>query len=539
MMPAVPMNDPNLKNLFPSPGHVPSEFSLDWIDDGRRYLIDGAVRVWDGPAREVLSPVLSRIGIALSPVQIAEAAMLTKSEALSALEAAHRAFDHGAGPWPSLSAADRIRAIREFISAIKPMRDQVTLRMMWEIAKTHSSCISEFDRTIDYLEQTLDAFSEGLAESSRIESANGIASILRRAPIGVALCMGPYNVPLFETLCTAIPSLLMGNTVVIKLPRLGGMCILPLLDAFASCFPAGAVNIIDGDGAKVITPIMETGRVSILAFVGSFRVANTIRRAHPKPNRLRKVLGMDANNPAIILPDADLENAVACCLKGALKFNGQRCTGLKNLFVHEDLVEPFLAAFCEQVDRLPIGMPWEADTFITPMAEQDKPSWLNKLVQNAQRRGARIANNRTGSAGTLFAPTVLHPVDSTMEIANLEQFGPVAPVLPFTNIEQVIRFAMESDLGQQVSIFGNNPAEVGELVDAFSSLSARINLNTYARRGPDALPFTGRKDSAESTLSVTESLLTFSAPTIVASTEDDDELLRRISADGKSRFLKK
>src|SRR5437868_4535996 len=154
---------------------------------------------------------------------------------------------------------------------------------------------------------------------------------IRRVPLGVTLCMGPFNYPLNETFTTLIPALIMGNTVVVKMSRYGELFWDYLLEGFRDCFPAGAVNIVNGLGRQIVSPAVRSVKIDVLAFIGSSPVANKIKLSHPQPHRFRSILGLDAKNPAVILKDADLDVTVAECVKGSLSFNGQRCTALKIL----------------------------------------------------------------------------------------------------------------------------------------------------------------------------------------------------------------
>ena len=523
--------------MFPKREDIPDDLDLGNFNRGRDYLIDGIINTWDGPCRDIHSPVLVKHKGGLRPMRITQGAMLTRRQALDALGAAVRAYDNGMGRWPNMTFSERIGQVRLFIEAMKSRRRQIALLEMWEIAKTIKGCEKEFDRTVSYLEKTVDVLERAEKEAGAPCIDGGLCSLVKRIPLGVELCMGPFNVPVFETLCTAIPALLMGNTSVIKLPRHGVLPLLAMLPLFKEFFPPGVVNIIDGDGQKVVTPIMETGDVALLSFIGSSRVANIIRRAHPHPNRLRKVLGLDAKNPAIILEDADIERAATDCVYGAFAFNGQRCTALKHIWVHHSIQDDFLKSFSNKVDELKIEMPWE-DVNITPLAEFDKPAWLGKLIEDATGKGANIINNGGRYRGTLFAPAVVFPVNEDMEISHIEQFGPVAPISSFESIDEVIHSIRNSVFGQQASIFGENSQVIGKLIDLLSGQVSRINLNTYASRSPDSLPFTGRKDSAESVLSVTESLRTFSSELVLSIREGDFELMEKISKEGHCRYLR-
>jgi glyceraldehyde-3-phosphate dehydrogenase (NADP+) len=290
----------------------------------------------------------------------------------------------------------------------------------------------------------------------------------------------------------------------------------PLLRAFAESFPKGVINVIYGDGKNTVGKLMETGQIDVFGFIGSSKTANIIKKLHPKPNRLRSVLGLEAKNPAIILPDADLNNAVEECMMGSLSFNGQRCTALKIIFVHEDVKDQFLTLFNEKVKSLRLGLPYE-DVAITPLPEFDKPAYLQELIDDATSKGAKIVNDGGGKIfGTFVHPTVLYPVNDQMRIYHEEQFGPVVPILSFTDIEEPIQYMVESNYGQQVSLFGKDTKELSQLIDHLVNQVGRVNVNSQCQRGPDVYPFNGRKDSAEGTLSVSDALRVFSTRTMVA-----------------------
>src|ERR1041384_5823889 len=187
------------------------------------------------------------------------------------------------------------------------------------------SC-TKFD---DLRSRSFNALKDLDRRSSNFVQEQGIMGQIRRVPLGVALCMGPYNYPLNETFTTLFPALIMGNTVVFKPAKYGVLLVRPLLEAFQKSFPPGVINVIYGRGRYTVGAMMETGKIDVFAFIGTNEGANELKKAHPKSHRLRAVLGLDAKNLAIILPDANLENAVNECVLGALSFNGQICTAIK------------------------------------------------------------------------------------------------------------------------------------------------------------------------------------------------------------------
>ncbi|NVZ85621.1 NADP-dependent glyceraldehyde-3-phosphate dehydrogenase [Pseudomonas yamanorum] len=529
-----------LAQLFPTAAEIPEQFRLAAPIEQRDYLVGGQLHVWNGPLAEVRSPVQLRGTDGDTPVIIGSTPLLDADSALTALDAAVAAYDRGQGAWPTMRVVDRIQHVEAFLRRMREQRDAVVKLLMWEIGKNLKDSQKEFDRTCDYITDTINALKELDRRSSRFELEQDTLGQIRRVPLGVALCMGPYNYPLNETFTTLIPALIMGNTVVFKPAKLGVLLIRPLLEAFRDSFPAGVINVIYGSGRETVSALMASGKIDIFAFIGTNKAASDLKKLHPKPHRLRAALGLDAKNPGIVLPQVDLDNAVNEAVTGSLSFNGQRCTALKILFVHEDVVDSFIEKFNRKLATLKPGMPWEDGVSLTPLPEQGKVDYLGGLVTDALAHGAKVVNENGGaSRGSFFYPAVLYPVNPQMRVYHEEQFGPVVPIVPYRDLETVIDYVLESDFGQQLSIFGTSPGEVGRLVDAFANQVGRININAQCQRGPDSFPFNGRKNSAEGTLSVHDALRVFSIRTLVATKfqASNKELVSDILQERTSSFL--
>jgi len=529
-----------LEGIFPSEDAIPSRFKINQPLDQREYLINGELKTWTGNLNPVLSPVCLKEGNQLKQQVIGHTPLLTTKESLEALDAAVKAYDLGHGLWPTMSVTQRIEHVEKFLGAMRQKRDEVVKLLMWEIGKTLKDAEKEFDRTADYIVDTIKALKDLDRNSAKLIEDQGFMAQIRRVPLGVALCMGPYNYPLNETFTTLFPALIMGNTVVFKPAKYGVLLIRPLLEAFRDSFPPGVINIIYGRGRETVGALMESGKVDVFAFIGTNKGANDLKKLHPKPHRLKAILGLDAKNPAIVLPDADIDNAVNECLTGSLSFNGQRCTALKILFVHKDIVDTFIEKFNARVKTLKPGVPWENGVGLTPLPEPGKVDYLNGLVDDAKAHGAEIVNPDGGKTlETFFYPAVLYPVNDKMRIYYEEQFGPVVPIVSFSDDDEAIRYVVNSNFGQQVSIFGTDSRRVARLMDAFVNQVGRINLNTQAQRGPDSFPFNGRKDSAEGTLSVSDALRVFSIRTLVATRDSDSnkQMIATIIRNRESAFL--
>ena len=212
--------------------------------------------------------------------------------------------------------------------------------------------------------------------------------------------------------------------------------------AFAAHLPPGVVNFITGSGRSTMGPLMASGDIDVLAFIGGSRAADALIKAHPNPHRLKVFLQLEGKNAGIVLPDADIATAVDQIVLGTTSFNGQRCTGIdalsllsfdlwvfnvfvaiKLVFVHESVIDAFLPRFTAAIEELVVDSPWTPNVRITPLPEPNKPAFLTELIADAVAKGAKVLNSKGGEIRdvSLFTPAVVYPVDSSMRLWHEEQ----------------------------------------------------------------------------------------------------------------------
>lgn len=517
---------------------IPEEFQITERVDQKHYLVNGELKAWNGNTTEVISTISSTAEYAHTV--LGSIPDMGEPEAIEALDAATAAYDKGKGLWPTMKVKDRIECMENFVKKMETKREQVVKLLMWEIGKNKGDSYKEFDRTVEYIYDTIEDYKQLDRDSAKFSKHDGVYAHIRRGPLGVVLCLGPYNYPLNETFALLIPAIIMGNTTIFKPAKHGVLLITPLLEAFQSSFPKGVVNILFGRGRAVAAPIMKTGKVDVLALIGNSKSANALQEQHPKSNRLRLVLGLEAKNPAIILPDADMDLTINEVIAGTTSFNGQRCTALKVVYVHDDVKDIFLKKYSEAIDALKFGNPWEDGAKLTPLPEPGKPDYIQELLDDALEKGAKIYNEKGGQRTDNFIwPAVLYPVTKHMRVYQEEQFGPIVPILSFSDISEPLDDMAESNYGQQVSLFGKDVYTLSPLIDTLANLVCRVNLNSSCQRGPDVYPFTGRKDSAQSTLSVHDALRSFSIRTFVAFKDNElnNETIEQLLEAKVSNFL--
>ncbi len=507
-----------LAQRIPNPASIPESFRFPAVED-RRYLLDG-IQEWEGAMQPVWSPIPVKDDedrVSLAP--LGALPRLTASVAEAAVRCAAASFDAGNGSWPSLSLEARAHIVRAFVEDLRPLRSRIALHIVWEVGKVHEEACNEFDRTLEYALETVDAALDLDKRERRDTSLQQVVGRVDLLPIGVALCVGPYNYPFYETLTNAIPALLMGNTVIIKAPPQGGLLYSLLLPVFARHFPAGVVSVLFGDGEELLYPIMRSGLISMFAFIGTSSTADALIASHPAPHRLHNILGLEAKNAAIVLPDAPMDITVEEVVKGALAFNGQRCAAIKMLFVHEAIADDFLARLRVEFAQIEPGMPWE-DVRCTPVINSRHADYLEALFNDALSHGATLLNPGGGARfSTLLRPALLGGVREGMRIFEEEQFGPLLPVITFHREAEVLAYMKHARYGQQCSVFGTDPDVLRGIIHSAARYVGRVNINGKCQRGPDHFPFTGKRDSALGTVSIEEALRRFCISTVIATPE--------------------
>ncbi len=487
-----------------------------------KFLVDG--RLQTASKTEPITTPLTESG------EYWEAPSLNEEESLEILDSSERAWDNGNGIWAQKSLDERCNILSAFVADMKTIRDPVVAWLIYEIGKNDWDARKEFDRTIEYIEKTIDA--ARTLQPIHKDRPGDLHTIQDRMPLGITLCMSPFNYPLNETFTTFIPALIMGNVAILKPARYGVLFWQHFLPLFQKHFPAGVVNTVYGDGATVITPLMKSGKIDVLAFIWSWPVAKIIADQHPYPHRLRQILWLGAKNPWIITSTADIDNAVKQSLLGALSYNGQRCTALKILFVQNAIAELFTQKFVAAVEDLKIGQPGEWYTTvkkqtiiydptvtvsITPMPEKWKITAMNAYIQDAVDKWATILNKDGGTSHhQLMVPAVLGNVSANMRVMHEEQFGPIVPIVTYTIPQEPIDRVMNSAYGQQLSIFSQDPEEINALYSKLNTQVWRININDQCQRWPDEVAFSATKGSAVGTLSIKDALLKFSKDRVLA-----------------------
>lgn len=499
-----------------------------------------------------------------SSTPIGSMPQMSTEQSIQVLEDAKSGWNKGKGEWPQMTLSERISAIEKFIVELKKSRDEIIKVLMYEIGKNFSDAESEFDRTIIFIQETIKTIQTLPDFDSEFKTVASTKVMIRRNAFGIVLALGPYNYPLNKTYATIIPALLMGNVVILKIPQVGGLAHLLTFEAFSKSLPKNAINFISGGGRKTLPPLMESGDIDGLAFIGGTNAADKLIKQHPSPHRLKLFLQLEAKNMAIVMKDMVDENTVFNdsqysqakmfdeIITGSLSYNGQRCTALKIVFAPKGYGEFVAKELSARVEKLGKGMPWEEHgtkySQITPLPNKARVTYMKELLDDATSKGAVVANANGGEilsekyeepfdSTTLMVPAVLYNITPDMKLFREEQFGPLVPVVEYESIDEVLSYGMNGIYGQQVAIFTNeSTTDTVSVVDTFSTIFGKINLNSSCARSPDSVPFTARRSSGLGIMSIEDALKEFSVPTVFAFKHDGSkELVESISK--KSNFM--
>lgn len=486
-----PYYDPDLDQLWPTPDD-PRLAALK-SDAGLTVSFRGTPEIWAGTTADVHSVVRARLpdGQTVS-VKIGEIAQAGRVEALEALDSALGAYDGGFGAWPSMDIRERCDILEPVLTELANSREAIVWLLMGEIGKNRGDAEKEFDRTMDYMRATLAEARSMAGEDDRVHEDKEVGKLSRRLriPLGTALVMGPSNYPWNEGFGTsAFPALVMGNSLVYKPPRTGQLLLQTVMGVFANHLPAGVLNLVAGDGKEIVGPILETGDVKLLYFIGSTQVAkNHILPKHGDLTELRSVLGLGSKNALVVRSGADLDHAAKLAVQGAFGNRGERCTGTSIVIADRSIAGELAEKIARLVEQRTVGMPWDnADD--TPFPDTSKAQAMEALVIDATKRGARVVNAGGGTHnGYIYRPAVLYPVGFDAEVANKEVFGPVLAVIPADRDEDIERHLRSLPFHQQLGIIARDgDLEALVLAARFGNHVTEVNVNGIPKRD-DAVP---------------------------------------------------
>lgn len=411
-------------------------------------LIGGEIVIGQGTAEHITNPSTGEVLCSIpeaSPDQIEMAA-----------RAAVRAFSS----WKRTSPRDRSARLLAMAERIEARAPELARLESLNCGKPFKAMLGEEMPAVTDIFRYFAGAARLIDAPAAGEYIAGHTSFVRRDPIGVVASIAPWNYPLLMAAWKLCPAVAAGNTVVLKPSELTPLSILALVEAFAEIFPPGVVNILCGRGETVGAPLAARPEIRMISLTGDIvtgqRIieiaARTIKRTH---------LELGGKAPVIICEDADLEAAVADIRRFGYYNAGQDCTAASRVFASHRVYDRFVADLAAAVSSIPVGEPGDEKVEMGPCISMRQRNRVASFVERARQQGhmeVLCGGDAMARPGCFYSPTVIVHARHEDEIARREVFGPVVSVTRYTDIDEVIRIANESEYGLASSVWSRNCA---------------------------------------------------------------------------------
>ncbi len=311
-----------------------------------------------------------------------------------------------------------------------------------------------------------------------------------REPLKLAAAITPFNHPLNQVAHKLAPAIAAGTPMILKPSEktpLTAITFTSLL--YEAGLPPEMLSVILGSLEEVVTPLIRDERVELVSFTGSVAIGKSISKT---AGYKKLCLELGGNSPLIILHDADLDLAVELAAEGCFRNSGQRCTAVKRLLVHQSLLDRFTDAFVAKVSDYPYGDPADEETRVGTVIDESAARVLERRVEDAVEQGARVM---AGGArrGAAIEPTIIADVPRDAEMVVEESFGPLAPILPISDLDDAIELANGTAFGLSSGIVTRDMEAALTAVRRIRT--GTVNVNAIPGYRIESSPFGGVKDS--------------------------------------------
>ncbi|MDR6973171.1 NAD-dependent succinate-semialdehyde dehydrogenase [Leifsonia shinshuensis] len=422
--------------------------------------------------------------------RIAEIADASPEDGIRALDAAVAAADD----WAATPARQRGEILRRAFDLLQERRDEFALLMTLEMGKP----LAEASGEVTYGGEFLRWFSEEAVRITGRYGANPEGTgrmIVSQHPVGPCFLITPWNFPLAMATRKIAPALAAGCTVVIKPAELTPLTTLYFAKLLEDAgLPGGVLNVVTTTtSGKVSAPIIADPRLRKLSFTGSTEVGRKLLQ-QASENVLRTSMELGGNAPFVIFDDADLDKAVDGAMLAKFRNIGEACTAANRFIVHEAVADEFARRVTERVNGLKVGRGTEEGVTIGPLINEGAIDKASELLQDAVTRGASVltGGSRVEGTGTFFEPTVVTDVRAGSEILRQEIFGPVLSIVRFSDEDEAVRLANDTEYGLVSYVFTKDLARGQRMIERLETGMMGLNVGVVSNA---AAPFGGVKQS--------------------------------------------
>ena len=446
--------------------------------------IDGEwVGASDGATVDIVDPATEEVVDAVSKA--------TAADLDRALDAADRAWKS----WREVDAWTRSAAVRRVAQWIRDHAAAIADVLTEEQGKTLPECLGEINATADqfdwYADEARRIYGRVIDGHSREHRL-----LVIRQPIGPVAAFGPWNFPALLCGRKIAPAIAAGCSIIVKPPIEAPRTVLMLAKACHEAgIPPGVVNMVTGSSSMISKQLIASDVIRKITLTGSVPIGQDL--LHQAAEGIKSVtMELGGHSPVLVFDDCDVDMAAETCARGKFRNNGQVCIAASRFFVQEKVYEPFVRRFVEVAQSLKLGVGREAGTDVGPLANRRRLEAAEALVRDAVEKGATVAcggmRPEGFSRGFFYEPTVLTNVRQDMAIMTEEPFCPVAPIAPFSDLEDGLQKANATEFGLAGYVFTTNTRTAflaGEGIEA-----GMIGVNTLLLASAE-IPFGGVKKS--------------------------------------------
>jgi len=438
-------------------------------------LIDGAA-VSSSSSLDVINPATGQV--------FARCPAAGRDELDRAVAAARGAFP----AWRDMSYTQRAERIRGFCESLKQHQDELARLLTMEQGKPLSQAKDEIARAATQ--------SEGMTkipiEPEMLEDNAQRRIELQWFPLGVAGIITPWNAPINLAAGPLASALYTGNCVVLKPSPYTPLCTLKLGEIAREHFPRGVINVLAG-GDDLGRWMTEHPGIDKIGFTGSVEAGKQVMAAAAKTLK-RVTLELGGNDAAIVLDDVDPKAIAPKLFFASFVNSGQVCMAIKRIYAHERVYDAICGALADEARKAKVGSGLEPDTQLGPIQNREQYDRVVGILEDTKRSGARIlaGGDVPATDGYFIPPTIVADIDEHSRLVREEQFGPIVPVLKFTDEEDALRRANDTRYGLSGSVWSSNP-------DRAAALASRLEVGTawvnHHRATSATVPFGGAKES--------------------------------------------
>lgn len=434
-------------------------------------LINGQL-VAGSESFEVLNPATGK--------RFALASQASSEQALAAIQAAKKGFKI----WSKMDPSERSLRLLQAASVMEANMTDLAYLVSKEQGKPLSGATAETNTAISLMRQAADI---ELPVKIVKETVSHILQVVRK-PVGVVVGITPWNFPLSLGAGKIARAIGHGNSIILKPSPFTPLSSLYLGEILKDVFPPGVINVLSGGGV-LGQQLTESPDVNMVSFTGSGPTGKKIMAACAK-NVTRVLLELGGNDPAIVLPDADIAHAAKGIYQNTMGNSGQICCAIKRVYVHESIFDEFIEAVTEiaknAVPRIGEGL--KDGVAMGPLNNKMQLDIVKELVSDAVRNGAEIRAggkqpDHTDPNGYFFEPTILTNVREGMRIVDEEQFGPIMPVMKYKTEHEVVERANNTVYGLGASVWGRKAKTLNAIADQLESGIVWTNEHAVLREG--------------------------------------------------------